>query len=337
MTIFLTHLALALALFLTVNAIGRRAVGFGYLSLTAFAMVDEAPAFNFLFRVLAPAVYLVIFATSAYLLGFDQFVERSYLIVVYYVVFRLAFNVGMGRALLLNWWNQALVAASTIAVAYGLHVAVIRYRVRLIPDAQTIAAEVWLVVILFAYHVANSVRVSSSATQRRKAQFLRSRLHHLHRLYGDLVFSKATDDDLRRVIYALLIVEGFNRPKAARLVEYLAFPFGLSKTLGIMQVSTDKPIGDRESVELGIARLNLDFEAARVELTKRYEEAEMTGSEYMPTRVWQTLRAAVVRYNPDGQYADDVMSIAGMLEEYWPDIHAPVLPPAQAEVVTESI
>ncbi len=58
MEILLAHVLLAALLFMIVNWIGRHSIASGYHQLTLFAKVDEAPAFNFVFRVLAPTVFL---------------------------------------------------------------------------------------------------------------------------------------------------------------------------------------------------------------------------------------------------------------------------------------
>ena len=53
--IALVHFALAIILFFVVNWIGARAVSVGYMQLDIAIQEDAAPAFNFLFKVLAPS------------------------------------------------------------------------------------------------------------------------------------------------------------------------------------------------------------------------------------------------------------------------------------------
>ena len=69
--LFWVHGGLAIALFGGVNWLGRHAVKAGYLQLSLYAQADEAPAFNFVFRVLAPVVYLHIVAAVLYSGGLD--------------------------------------------------------------------------------------------------------------------------------------------------------------------------------------------------------------------------------------------------------------------------
>ena len=62
--IALTHFTLAIILFFVVNWIGARAVSVGYMQLDIVIQEDTAPAFNFLFKVLAPVVFIVLSAVG---------------------------------------------------------------------------------------------------------------------------------------------------------------------------------------------------------------------------------------------------------------------------------
>src|SRR5438105_2644614 len=111
MQLFLVHSLLAILLFFVVNWIGGHTISAGYHQLTLFGQVDEAPAFNTLFRVLAPIVFLLVTASIWYGLGLDLFVDNYWRVVVYYVLFRWLFNLALGRISLLGWVRQVVIAA----------------------------------------------------------------------------------------------------------------------------------------------------------------------------------------------------------------------------------
>ena len=71
--ILLTHLALSVVLFFIVNWIGARAISVGYMQMNIVIQEDTAPAFNFLFKVLAPVVFLVLCAVCFEALEIPQF------------------------------------------------------------------------------------------------------------------------------------------------------------------------------------------------------------------------------------------------------------------------
>lgn len=87
--IALAHLALGIVLFFIINWIGARSVSIGYMQMNVVIQDDSAPAFNFLFKVLAPVVYLILCAVAFQLLDMDRFVGNCYFIVIDYWAFRL--------------------------------------------------------------------------------------------------------------------------------------------------------------------------------------------------------------------------------------------------------
>ena len=66
------QLLLATILFFVTNWLGRHSISSGYHLLSLLETVDEAPAFNFVFRVATPLVYIAITAACLYAVGFDR-------------------------------------------------------------------------------------------------------------------------------------------------------------------------------------------------------------------------------------------------------------------------
>ena len=257
MALLACHLLLACLLFMLVNWIGRHSISSGYHQLTLFAKVDEAPAFNFLFRVLAPTVFLVVTAATFYALGMDALVVGYYRVAVYYVVLRWAFNVVVGRARLLNWPAQLAVGSITCAIAYSVDKNLIATRQNLLPDPATLGNELWLLVIVFLYQAANQLRFSQDGTIRRKDAYLRRRFSALRARFDDVVTQEAPGDLVaQRLAYAVMIYETFNRPPVYQAIErYLIFPFRKPTSLGPMQVQSSDYITDEESVRRAVRKL----------------------------------------------------------------------------------
>lgn len=103
--IILLQFGLGILLFFIINIIGRHSYSIGYVSVSVFAKVEEAPAFNYLIRVLTPTIFLIITESILYGLKLDNFVRDFYFVSLYYILFRLVFNVLTGRLLLLNWYR----------------------------------------------------------------------------------------------------------------------------------------------------------------------------------------------------------------------------------------
>ena len=80
--IAITHVALAVVLFFIVNWIGARAISVGYMQMSVVIQEDTAPAFNFLFKVLAPVVFIVLCAVGFEAIGLASFNKNIYFITV---------------------------------------------------------------------------------------------------------------------------------------------------------------------------------------------------------------------------------------------------------------
>ena len=260
-SIIAVQLVLAVILFFIVNWVGQHSASSGYLSLSLFAKTDEAPAFNFLFRVAGPIVYLILTASVLYALRLDSLVRAFYMVAVYYVLFRWSFNLVTGRARLLNWRSQVIVGLATCSIAYFLYEQVLSKRHSLLPDFSSVGNELWIIVLVFLYQAANKITLSPVATVRRKRNYLERRFQTLKNQYDRIIHSEA--GQLRPIValaYAVLIYETFNRPGIYRWMESkILFPLGLAKTLGPMQVETVQRIDDYESVRLGVRKLREDY------------------------------------------------------------------------------
>jgi hypothetical protein len=298
--IHLWHFALAVILFFGVNWIGEHSSTFGYLRLSLHVREIPAPAFNFVLKALAPTVYIIIVATTCYVLKRDSLVRDIWLVPVYYFAFRLLFNIAFGRAALLDWFSVLKQATVGIGAAYLAYVHFILPRRPLLPGVQTVGDQLWVIVALFIYAVLNDVRTPSPRSARRKKQYLRSRFDHFKHQYGDLIENQFPERYVELVAYAILIYETFNRPWLARLFERAVFPWW-SHTLGPMQVNTKTRISDRESVVVGTQHLRRSF--------------EMTNEELLGKRAarYTVIRLAIAKYNRDENYLGEVFQVLHIL------------------------
>lgn len=311
---FLVHgaqLAIAVAMFLLVNYLGRRSQSFGYISLSMYPRSDEAPAFNAVFRILTPIVLLLIVAAILYICKLDTLVQHSYMVIVYYFGIRIVFNGVVGRLQLFNWVSFVAQMTVTVVSAWLIHNHLISNRNILLPDLDTIGAELWLAVAGFLYLLLNKRAEPSVGTLKRKRAYIRRKYKNFTKQYGDIVDTLSENKCLRGLIYAVMFVESFNRPGVYRFVEKLLFRLGKAKTLGIMQVTTNKLISDRESVEIGGKRL---VECHGQAVTAA-DEGELRGAYEHVVR-----HNVLVRYNHSGDYARDVEEIHDqVMEECYPD------------------
>jgi hypothetical protein len=296
MSVQLVQIVLAVVLFFVINWIGEHSLSFGYLKLGLRVREDSAPAFNFLLKALAPTVYVILIATAFYAFHRDRFTHGIWLLAAYYFVFRLLYNLLLGRARLLNWFSTLTQAAMGVGGAYLAYVYLVIPRKPLLPGAESVGNQLWIIVALFLYAVFNNVRTASTKTVRRKNKYLRSRIDNLRKTYGSLVDKQFPERYMELVAYAVLIYETFNRPALVRFAERLVFPWA-SRTLGPMQVRTATRLSDRESVAVGTQQLREAFEATKTELHDR------------PASRYQVIRLALAKYNRDENYIGEVLDV----------------------------
>jgi hypothetical protein len=297
---------LGVLLFFIINWIGKHSYSIGYMSISVFAKVEEAPAFNFLIRVLTPVVYLFISASILYSLKLDKYVNQFYLVSVYYIVFRLIFNLLTGRGLLLNWYSQLFYWISIILVSYFAYKKLIIHRENLLPDFTTVANELWIVILIFLFHITNNVQISSKGTIRRKEKYLTTMVISFKRKYANLIDEKVSNEQIKGLIYSILVVENFNRPKVARWVEYLRFFITKRPhTLGVMQFYSSTYINDFESINLGIDKINLAYRKINLELNNGQK-----GKYYSD---WNFRDELAGTYNSGAMYSEEI-------QEMWREI-----------------
>ena len=78
MDIFFLQFILGVLLFFLINWIGKHSYSIGYMGISIFVKVEEAPALNFLIRVLTPIVYLIIISSILYYLNLNKYVINIY-------------------------------------------------------------------------------------------------------------------------------------------------------------------------------------------------------------------------------------------------------------------
>ncbi|WP_324068951.1 MAG: hypothetical protein RSE15_00020 [Flavobacterium sp.] len=306
MDIFFIQFTLGVILFFLINWIGKQSYSIGYMAISIFVKAEEAPALNFLIRVLTPIVYLIIISSILYSLNLDKFVNNIYLVNIYYIIFRLFINLITIRGKLLDWYRQTLYWSVIIIISYFVYEKIISVKENILPDFTTIANELWIIIIIFIFQLTNNIRFSQNGTVKRKENYLKSRYLHFNRLYGDLIKDITKNEALEAVTYAILIYEDFNRPKVIRIIENLRHRFtDKSHTLGVMQVKTDKQINDEESVILGTKKIVNSYRKYIMENTVEGEDIYE----------WSVINSIISDYNVGTEYLFEVNELSYEIRE----------------------
>lgn len=204
--IIVIHIILSIALFFLVNWLGSRASAMGYMQISLEIQEDTAPAFNYLFKVLAPVVYIVLLALLFQAIKLPEFCKKLYLVVVYYWMFRLIAVAFLGHLRLQNWGVQVMYWVSSIGLAVWVN-SIIDELDSILPSPQSLIEELWLLIILFIYSIINKLDLSRAATLRRKENYIDQKYHEFHMRFGEQVESKFKGDFLRALTFSIMITK----------------------------------------------------------------------------------------------------------------------------------
>jgi len=322
--IILVHTVLSIFLFFIINFLGKQSLYMGYSQMSLFVKSAEAPAFNFIFRILTPIVYIIIVATILYRLNLDAYTKNIYLVNIYYMVFRVLFNLCLGRKRLVNWFEQISYNVIILFLSVIIYDELIKTKQNILPDFSTISNELWIIILLFLYNVFNKLEIPAVKTQKRLNRHINHNLSKYKTEFGKVVSDKIDNERLSTLIYAIMLFEDFNRPKLYRIIEILLFHLGLAKTTGIMQVKANKNLSDKERVRLSIEKI-LDAYPEVIKDSKKelsihrsyfaglaMSDDESESLQFVNQEIEKRL---LILYNPSYEYASEVMQIRKVIAD----------------------
>ena len=256
--IFICHLLLAIFLFFLMNWIGANSITVGYVQLSLVAQDETSPAFNFIFKVFSPIIYLIICAVTFQSLKIDILIKNCFLIVVYYWGLRVSWILFTNRGKLTDWGQQVIYWFFSIGTAIWLY-SIIENVEKILPDSRALLDQMWILIIAFLYAVFNKMHVGIERTIKRKNNYIDSRYRTFKAEYDPLIKGFFNNHYYEALTYALMIYEDFNRPYLVRKIENLSFKLKKkTHTLGIMQVKTNTFITDRQSIEIAMKKIKYD-------------------------------------------------------------------------------
>lgn len=300
--LLLANVAIGLFIFVVMNWLGREVEGFGYQSPSLSATGESDRTFNAVFRIASPIVVLTIITTLFYWTGFDGWTVGIHRALFVAVGLRASWIVLAGQTTLIPWarvvaqWSIMLLLGS---IAYR---EVLSRREVLLPDPKSLAGELWLAIVGYLYILASKKFRTDPGETKRKNAFIDARYRALKRSYSDVIDRLAIEPHWRALVYAVLVIEDFNRSWLERLIEReVLFRLGRAKTLGVMQVKTTRRLTDRESIEKGVAILRDAYTPREWD-----DDIDPESSRYREDVV---LHEMLVKYNPSGDYARSVEAV----------------------------
>jgi hypothetical protein len=283
----------ALLLFFGMNWLGRHATELGYQSIILFEQKSESIALNFLIRAVSPSVFIILISALILIFEVGDYTRYTFGIIIFYYAIRILYIFIYDKQEIVNWIKIVIQILFGLMIGWWAFYALILPKQDIFPDAKNIGNELWVMIALFLYTIVNKIETPSGPSNKRKNRYIKKRYLEFKSKY-DKIISTDIDLTIQLITYAILIYENYNRPPLIRSIERMVFP-KLSKTLGIMQVSTSYLISDEESVVLGLARIQ---NAKMIALNNN----EKITAYFFVSRI-------LAEYNKDDDYIDDVMNV----------------------------
>lgn len=223
----------------------------GYVTIDQLLSTTNL-GYNLLYRILSPVVFISFVAVILYELKLPTLISNIWLVSVYYFAYNFIALLVMRKFELINKLLYFVIVFSGITLSYWVYSTTLRFGLNaILPDAGGFKTELWLIIIGYFYYLLNNFTPDFRAEYGRKNQFLLNRYKALSQKYDKFLLSDFKSKDLLRLIfYSIMITEDINRPPLIRKVENLLFFTGRIKTTGIMQVTNDKILSDKESIVL---------------------------------------------------------------------------------------
>jgi len=304
-TMALIHMAIAIFIFFLINWMGSKSVSIGYMQISIDMEEESSPAFNFMFKAIAPVIIMILFVALAQAMHFDSYIVHCYLIVVYYWLIKICVVMLYGRGSLTNWTVQIFYWISSIGLSIYVYKLIDEVD-KILPNPASLRDEIWILIILFLYSTFNKVTFGRTGTLKRKEKYLNKTYTHLKSKYDKTISEECSNYFFIQVVYAIMIYENFNRPKIVRWIENIHFWITKKPhTLGIMQVTSSKWINDEQSISLAINKIISDCDSIIQEFAKNNVSFSLN-------TIVETIAG---KYNKDDDYVYEVRQIFSAISD----------------------
>lgn len=264
-----------------------------YEKISSFSMKEEYPAFNAVYRILFPVVVTFIMGTVFAYLGCS--LPHLWLIPIYFCILKFIFIYGMGRSELANFKYIAFTSTTTILISFVVFEISNTDNSFFLPEKDDLISQFWIIILFFLYKIIDTMRIRGNSilikNERLKKYIDRKTKTYIYVYKNDI--KKITNNAIIiKIIISIMIVEDFNRPSVIRAIER-KIPF-LCKTTGIMQVKSENPLSDKESIIIGS------------KLIKKYCNEILNGKLWCDICEYSFVKDVAIRYNHSNEYADMV-------------------------------
>jgi hypothetical protein len=300
---------IAIAIFLIVNLLGGISIGLGYTQIHHQYRRERYPAFNQVFKIVTPILVTIAIGIIFHTTGHQRFNHHLWLSLVLSWIVRLIYIVLWQKHSLMNMGIFIAQFAVSSLIGIWLYYKLITNPLLMFPSRDNMVSQIWLIVILFLYKSFEDLKLGDDSSAARKHNYILKSYSGFKREFDQEIQRLVSDEITALLVYSIMIVENFNRPKIARVIELLTSPFHKSGTYGIMQVKSSSYLSDSNSVIAGAEIIvSLNEKVKSPTDTERPSWSKDDGY-----HLNQIIHRTAWLYNNSDSYADEVLEVFNQL------------------------
>ncbi len=282
MNVILLNLFFAIFLFIINIFLGN--LQYFYRNIFEYEVFSFAPSSegnysgNFFQLIVNPSVFITIIAAFAQSKGNTEICINLWQTILYYWLLRLLVYIIKGRVRFINWVYEIVSFFISnllgLLVIFGYVIPLIEREESIFISMETLRDAVWVAILFYLFKAIwdickGALQAGRIYSDKKKERIVKLRYEKFYRIYDAHInealrkfpIEEENMKELRKLIYAIMIYEDYNRPLFYRKIERFIkaiFP-KKQRTLGIMQVMTRENITDLESVERACKKIAKDF------------------------------------------------------------------------------
>lgn len=263
---------------------------------------------NILINVFAPNIVLVfLYDVYGYLGWIDLLLLPVWVFPLLYFTWRwLLIHVVIDRGTFYNYKYEICMASASMCIALVIYYGLLsRFPDQShFIDIDELREELAFAIILafysfIKYVISDRWKQENVVTEDKIEKYVYSKFDKFFEKFKDSCDINANNRDVWICLFSIMIFEYFNRNRLYRLGEAIMVRIGKKTSVGIMQVQSNQPLSDRQSILLAYDKL--------CEMTEKNEYEQFDES--------QVYELAIM-YNPSEEYAENVTYIYQILNRY---------------------
>lgn len=278
---------------------------FQYAYFVFLASESKPITGKILLNFFAPIISMVLLYDVFSYICWTNLLEYLWLYPAVYFVWRMILIcVFLNRRELYNLIYEILVAVPATGLSFMIFKCILSKTDSILNRPEDLRMEFGIALILTAYSfikfiIEKNIFQTDIISDNKKSEYIIRKYNEFKKKYDNTVKNASLNGVETTVLYSIMIYEDFNRGRFVRILEYLLFLFRKNMSLGIMQVQTQRIIGDEESILLAGTKIKQCYELVQ---------------EYAPLD--DCVREIAGEYNPDDRYIDNIEYIYRVIEGY---------------------